>query len=66
MGSLSVQPGDQVWLLRDSLVPLVLRPVKDTDAYLVVGEAYLQGFMFDEMLDTKWGMEEKMDTVIIV
>lgn len=66
MGSLSVLPGDQVWLIRDSLVPLVLRPVKDTDTFLLVGEAYLHGFMYGEMLDLRWGMEEKMRTVVIV
>jgi hypothetical protein len=56
LGSLSVRPGDQVWLIRDSLVQLVLRPVKDTDIFHLVGEARLHGFMYGECwtLDGEW------------
>jgi hypothetical protein len=66
MGTLSIQPGDQVWLIRDSLVPLVLRPAGDSGTFRLVGEAYLHGFMHGEMLESKWGMEEKAGVVTII
>lgn len=66
MGTLSIRSGDQVWLIRDSLAPLILRPVEDTGTFVLVGEAYLHGFMYGEMLNPRWGMEEKTRTVIIV
>jgi hypothetical protein len=64
MGTLSTQVSDQVWLIRDSLVPLILRPVGDTGTFVLVGEAYLHGFMHGEMLDPRWRMENR--TVVIV
>jgi hypothetical protein len=66
MGTISIQPGDQVWLIRDSLVPLILRPVSDSDTFRLVGEAYLHGFMHGEMLDAQWGTEEKTGMVTII
>jgi hypothetical protein len=66
MGTLSIQPGDQVWLIRDSLVPLVLRPASDSGTFRLVGEAYLHGFMHGEMLEPRWGMEGKTGVVTII
>jgi hypothetical protein len=67
MGTLSIQPGDQVWLIRDSLVPLVLRPTSGSSGtFRLVGEAYLHGFMYGEMLQPQWGKERKTGVVTII
>jgi hypothetical protein len=49
MGSVSVEPGDQVWVLKGGDVPLILRPVKD-GRYRLIGEAYVHGIMRGEAL----------------
>jgi hypothetical protein len=51
MGSQSVEGGDQVWLIRDSRTPLIVRPKPGTQEFLLVGEAYLRGFMGGEISD---------------
>jgi hypothetical protein len=66
MGTQSILSSDHVWLIRDSLVPLILRPAEDTGTFVLVGEAYLHGFMYGEMLNPRWVMEEKTRTVINV
>jgi hypothetical protein len=42
--------GDEVFLLRGSHVPLVLRKNEEKPTYSLVGESYLHGFMRGEML----------------
>ena len=66
MGSRSIQADDQVWLIRDSRTPLILRPKPGTQDLFLVGEAYLHGFMHGEMLDHRWGLEERIGPVTIV
>lgn len=66
MGSRSVQSGDQVWLIRDSKTPLILRPKPDTQDFLLVGESYLHGFMHGEMLDGRWDLAKGIGPVTIV
>jgi Heterokaryon incompatibility protein (HET) len=66
LGSRSIQADDQVWLIRDSKTPLILRPKSDTQDFLLVGEAYLHGFMHGEMLDDRWELEKSIGPVTIV
>jgi len=46
MGSVSVEPGDQVWVVKGGDVPLVLRP--KNGRYRLIGEAYVHGIMRGE------------------
>jgi Heterokaryon incompatibility protein (HET) len=66
MGSSSVEAGDEIWLIRDSRTPLILRPKPGTQDFLLVGEAYLHGFMHGEMLDDRWGLNTRVGPVTIV
>ena len=45
----SAQRGDEVWLLRGAVVPFVLRPAEG-GKYRLVGESYIHGAMFGEMM----------------
>lgn len=49
MGTISVEPGDQVWVLKGADIPLILRPAKD-GRYRLLGEAYVHGIMRGEAL----------------
>jgi hypothetical protein len=62
---MSIHGGDQACLIRDSLVAVVRRRVKVTGSFLLVGEAYLYGFTYGRLLESRWGMTEKMETVVI-
>lgn len=93
--SLRTSCNDQVWLIRDSRTPLVLRPNRGTrkkqsqqqqkqeskdkipnttlepeesesDTFLLVGEAYLHGFMHGEMLAAPYKLEERIGPVSIL
>lgn len=66
MGSCSIQADDQVWLIRDSRTPLILRPKSGTQDFVLVGEAYLHGFMHGEMLDSRWDLGKRIGPVTIV
>ena len=58
VGPLSIQPGDQIWVIQDSKFPFILRPVERAEkerAFKVVGECYVHGFMNGEMLDAGVG-----------
>jgi hypothetical protein len=57
MGSQSIEGGDQVWLIQDSRTPLIVRPKPGTQEFLLVGEAYLHGFMRGEMSDEVRNLE---------
>ena len=48
----SIANGDEVWIIHDTQVLLLLRPVADRDPpeYRLVGEAYVHGIMHGEML----------------
>jgi hypothetical protein len=43
-----VQLGDQIWLLKGSKVPIVLRANETGDGWKVVGDSYVHGIMFGE------------------
>lgn len=45
MGPVSLEKGDQVWVLCDGRVPFVLRSSRVEGAYELVGETYLHGCM---------------------
>lgn len=66
MSSLSVKPGDEVWMIRDSAAPIILRPVEggDEKLYRLVGEAYVHGFMNGEMLQVRYGLVDTETTLI--
>jgi hypothetical protein len=68
MGSLSLQPDDEVWMIRDSAAPLILRPVEPQDGnkmvYKLVGETYIHGHMNGEMLEEGYGLNEKAVVLI--
>jgi hypothetical protein len=49
MGSVSVELGGQVWVLRGGNVPFVLRSVGN-GSYRMIGEAYVHGIMRGEVL----------------
>lgn len=47
MGPRSTREGDQVWVLKGTNVPFVLRPLSDGQ-FSLVGEAYVHGIMYGE------------------
>ena len=49
LGPQVTEPGDVVCILKDAIMPLVLRPEADGDSFKLVGEAYMQGMMFGEI-----------------
>ena len=67
LGRQTVEKGDEVFIIKGSPVPLILRPIEGArlsqlglpereQGYLFVGECYLHGFMDGEAVksDTKW------------
>ncbi|CAG8948784.1 hypothetical protein HYFRA_00001906 [Hymenoscyphus fraxineus] len=51
MGPVSLEKGDQVWVICDARVPFVLRPsVAVEGAFELIGETYLHGCMHGEMM----------------
>lgn len=66
MGSRSILAKDQIWLIRDSRTPLILRPKPGTGDFVLVGEAYLHGFMHGEMLEDFGGLEDRISPVTLV
>ena len=65
LGPPSIVPGDQVWMICDSLVPLVLRPAPSNEGrYELMGETYLHGFMHGEMLSTE--LQDRLGPVWLV
>lgn len=56
-----VKTGDQIWLLKGSKVPIVLRKCEEGDASTVVGGAYIHGVMYGETFD-----EEKCRQIVLV
>lgn len=59
------QPADEVWCITTSLVPLILRPLPNSQRQ-VVDQAYLHGFMRGEMLHERWGPLNTVGPVEIV
>jgi hypothetical protein len=53
-------------MIRESRLPFTLRLVPHSDAFQLVGETYLHGFMQGEMLDPKWGLRERGASVTLV
>ena len=49
LGPQVTEPGDVVCILKDAIMPLLLRPEADGDSFKLVGEAYVQGMMFGEI-----------------
>lgn len=57
LGAHPTQEGDQIWVLPGGRVPFVLRPVRsESDGatrYRLVGEAYIHGIMYGEVMDKR-------------
>lgn len=54
MGPVSLEKGDQVWVICDARVPFVLRPsVVVEGAFELIGETYLHGCMHGEMMTSE-------------
>jgi hypothetical protein len=50
LASLQVVPGDEIWLVRGSRTPVVLRQAKEKEGYLLLGQAYVHGIMHGEAM----------------
>ncbi|KAK0620984.1 heterokaryon incompatibility protein-domain-containing protein [Immersiella caudata] len=60
--SLSVEPGDEVWLLKGLAYPVVLRPREGK--YLFMGDAYVYGVMYGEVDECgDWRRYEAIEVV---
>lgn len=60
LGPHGTQEGDLIYVILGSSVPYVLRPDQDgTQAFQLIGEAYVQGIMQGEALEMDWvGIED--------
>lgn len=56
-----VKVGDQIWLLKGSKVPIVLRNCEDSETWTVVGDAYIHGIMYGEAFE-----EDKCEQIVLV
>jgi hypothetical protein len=52
LGPEKMEEGDEVWLIKETFVPFILRPQLD-DRYTLVGEAYVHGIMHGEWLERR-------------
>ncbi|PMD47950.1 HET-domain-containing protein [Hyaloscypha variabilis F] len=59
-----LEPGDEIWLLKNAAVPFILRPTGDSQ-YQLVGEAYVHGIMYGELVDAPGGREGFHDIAIV-
>ena len=50
LGTETLLKGDQVVLVGGLSTPLILRPVPDRELFRIVGDCYLHGFMYGEIL----------------
>lgn len=62
-GPSSLRPGDQVWLIKGAISPFVLRKTGE-GKHILVGEAYMHGFMHGEMLEGK--SREQFESLALV
>ncbi|KAF2034904.1 hypothetical protein EK21DRAFT_107535 [Setomelanomma holmii] len=61
MGPLSVQEGDEVWIILGAKIPFVLRLVdggKELKRYKLIGEAFILGYMDGEAVQEKRELTE--------
>ena len=63
MALYTILPGDEVWIVKGSWAPLVVRHEGDKNTFQ--GDAYVHGFMEGQALDPKWGLEGKMGPLIL-
>jgi hypothetical protein len=59
-----LESGDEVWLLKNAAVPFILRPTGDSQ-YQLVGEAYVHGIMYGELVDAPGGRDGFRDIAIV-
>ncbi|KAK4195297.1 heterokaryon incompatibility protein-domain-containing protein [Triangularia verruculosa] len=65
LGPATIRPGDQVWMIRGAIVPIVLREADEVGKFTVVGDSYLHGFMNGEMLDCSH-VKDKVGRVTLI
>lgn len=63
LGPQSLESKDEVWLLEGGRTPFILRSMPDQGGYALVGEAYVLGMMFGEMMTPE--MAEKIGSMRI-
>ena len=63
LGPENLRPNDEVWLLKHAKVPFILRPYGGQ--YQLVGEAYVHGIMFGELVTGPGGEEGFQDIEIV-
>jgi hypothetical protein len=51
-----LQPNDELWLLKHAAAPFILRAYGESQ-YQLVGEAYVHGIMYGELVDAPGGLE---------
>lgn len=56
-----VKVGDQIWLLKGSKVPIVLRKCENNETWIVIGDAYIHGIMYGEAFE-----EDKCEQIVLV
>jgi hypothetical protein len=54
-GFQSMRPNDQVWLIKGSDVPMILRKVDGRDEYTFLGGAYIDGIMYGSAVTKEFG-----------
>jgi hypothetical protein len=64
LGPECLEPNDEVWLLKNAVVPFILRP-QGYSQYSLVGEAYVHGIMNGELMDAPGGREGFRDIQIV-
>jgi hypothetical protein len=64
LGPESLEQGDEVWLLKNTDTPFILRPYGDSQ-YTLVGEAYVHGIMHGELIDAPGGNEGFREVQIV-
>jgi hypothetical protein len=62
LAPMTSQEGDGIWILRGARVPFVLRSLGNGN-YLVIGEAYIHGFMNGEIF-TRDGVDQGTATIL--
>ena len=49
-GPTSAETNDEIWIIRDSRIPFLLRPILGSENYQFVGPAYVHGIMFGAVM----------------
>lgn len=64
LGPQTMQEGDHVMLLKGGRMLYIMRPTKDEKVYSMVGETYVHGLMYGELVHA--GVMDKLEKVTII